>query len=237
MKRASLLLLPGLDGTGILLTPLLRALGAEWDVKVLSYPQDPKLGYQDYLDLVRAALPEADFFILGESFSGPIALKIAAEHPKGLRGVILCATFVKNPAPLFPAFLRFLVVAPLFLLCPFSFRLNVLTTFRNTEELRLLMKRVVRVTNNRVLAARTREAIGVNVEGEFAACSYPLLYLCGARDMVVTGRNHRSMRRLRPDMQVERLDTSHLVLQEAPDEAATHVRAFMSGHLPGNRPL
>ena len=232
MSRASLLLLPGLDGTGILFTPLLHAMSAEWDVKVISYPPDPALRYQDYLDLVRKALPAGDFFILGESFSGPIALKIAAEHPQGLLGVILCATFAKNPAPLFPAFLRFLVVAPLFFLWPFSFKLNALTSFRSTEGLGLLVKSVMRVTDNRTLAARTREALGVNVEKELGACSYPLLYLCGARDMVVTGRNLRSMRRLWPDMQVRRFDTSHLVLQEAPDEVATHVRAFMSRNLP-----
>ena len=37
--------------------------------------------------------------LLGESFSGPIAAAIAAAPPPGLRGLILCATFLRNPRP------------------------------------------------------------------------------------------------------------------------------------------
>lgn len=39
------------------------------------------------------------YLLLGESFSGPIALSIAARRPALLRGVVLCCSFACNPRP------------------------------------------------------------------------------------------------------------------------------------------
>ena len=41
----TLVLLPGMDGTGTLFEPLLQALGQHWPVQVLHYPGDQPLGY------------------------------------------------------------------------------------------------------------------------------------------------------------------------------------------------
>lgn len=225
----NLVLLPGLDGTGILFGPLLRALGNEYRLQTISYPQDPRLGYRELTALVRSQLPKEDFWLLGESFSGPIALKIASEKPAGLRGIILCATFVRNPSPIFPAFLAFLAIAPLFMVWPVSAKLNVLTSMRPSDEIAGLMREVKKLTAPRVLAARTREALRVNVVGELERCPYPLMYLGGRRDLVVPRSNHELIASVRPDIRTTWLSTSHLVLQEAPREAATAIKAFMTG--------
>ena len=93
MKK--LLLLPGMDGTGRLFAPFLEAIGPAVDVQVVRYPGNGSSGYEGLVELARAALPtDGDFFILGESFSGPVAISLAAAHPPGLMGLILCCTFV-----------------------------------------------------------------------------------------------------------------------------------------------
>lgn len=224
----TLVLLPGLDGTGILFEPLVRELGDACASRIVSYPQDPELGYRELTGLVRDQLPEGDFFLLGESFSGPVALRLAGEKPRGLRGVILCATFIRNPSPVFPAFLAFLVRSPLFMAWPMSTKLNVLTSGGPSGEIRELMRRVRQRTNRAVLASRTREALRVDVEKELGGCAYPLLYLAGARDVVVPKRNLHVILSVRPDVRTETLATSHLVLQETPREAAALIEAFMN---------
>jgi pimeloyl-ACP methyl ester carboxylesterase len=89
-----LILMPGMDGTGELFAPLLHALGNSIESSVLRYPTAEPLGYSELLSRVRVELPKSDSFVLlGESFSGPLALMVAAEAPTGLRGVILCASF------------------------------------------------------------------------------------------------------------------------------------------------
>ena len=93
-----LVLLPGMDGTGELFAPFIAALGPEVSSVVVRYPDQPQ-GYASHEDAARAALPEGKpFVVLGESFSGPVAISIAAASPPGLCGYILCSSFVSCPS-------------------------------------------------------------------------------------------------------------------------------------------
>lgn len=85
----TLVLLPGLDGTGELFDPLVRELGPDLSIRVVRYPQDPGLGYKELLQFARDALPPTEpLVLLGESFSGPIAIQLSAERPDQVRGLI-----------------------------------------------------------------------------------------------------------------------------------------------------
>src|SRR5436309_344825 len=96
----ALVLLPGMHGTGELFAEFTAALGSEHEAIAVSYPQDRPLDYAQLESIVRSRLPaDRPFVILGESFSGPIAISIAASAPRGLRGIILCVSFAKNPLP------------------------------------------------------------------------------------------------------------------------------------------
>src|SRR5271155_2151701 len=93
-KPVSLILLPGLDGTGLLFQPLVAALPAAIQPRIVRYPGHRHLTYHELLPLVMDALPQSGpFILLGESFGGPLATMVAAERPPGLVGLILCASF------------------------------------------------------------------------------------------------------------------------------------------------
>jgi hypothetical protein len=104
----ALVVLPGLDGTATLHTEFVTSVGPAFDsVAVIPYPSDKALGYAALESLVRAQLPPATpFVLLGESFSGPIALSIAANPPPNLVGLILSTTFAKAPFLCFRPWLR-----------------------------------------------------------------------------------------------------------------------------------
>ena len=105
----TLVLLPGLDGTGTLFGPLVEALAGKLRVAVLSYPVDRALGYDALEAIADAGLPpQGPLVLLGESFSGPLAVSIAARHPDRVVGLVLCCSFVRNPRPLL-GFLRALL--------------------------------------------------------------------------------------------------------------------------------
>ena len=86
MHLRSLVLLPGLDGTGLLFQPLVECLPDAIEPVVVSYPPDQKLGYEELLPLVLERLPAAPFVLLGESFSGPLAVMAAATAPRASAG-------------------------------------------------------------------------------------------------------------------------------------------------------
>src|SRR6185369_2945536 len=98
MGTTRLVLLPGMDGTGILFEPLLEILPPELEAQVVSYPTHKPCGYEELAGLVAAALPkDGPFIILGESFSGPLAIMAAHAQPPGLKGIVLCASFARSP--------------------------------------------------------------------------------------------------------------------------------------------
>ena len=73
----TLTILPGMDGTGLLLESFVAALGPGYTVKIVRYPGDVSWGYAELENFVRADLPETGpFFILGESFSGPLRWRL-----------------------------------------------------------------------------------------------------------------------------------------------------------------
>jgi pimeloyl-ACP methyl ester carboxylesterase len=83
-----------------LFADFVAALGPEIEVIVASYPADKPLAYAELEARVRAMLPtDRNYFLLGESFSSPIAIAIAASAPPGLRGLLLCCSFARNPCP------------------------------------------------------------------------------------------------------------------------------------------
>ncbi len=110
----TLLLLPGMDGTGNLFEPFADVLGSEFTVKILRYPTSEPLGYVELEAIALAAVPvEGPFVILGESFSGPIAISLAASCSSQLKAIILCCSFVRNPRPLFAVLRPLLKLLPI----------------------------------------------------------------------------------------------------------------------------
>jgi pimeloyl-[acyl-carrier protein] methyl ester esterase len=97
----TLVLLPGLDGTDVFFRPLLESL-PEWITPmVVQFPTAGANEYSDLLRLVRSALAEStSCYVLGWSFSGPLALMLAAAEPAKVRGVILVSSFVRPPRPI-----------------------------------------------------------------------------------------------------------------------------------------
>ena len=64
----TLVLLPGMDGTGDLFAPLVAALGPHMRTIIVRYPDEP-LDYASHEEIARAALPLGHpFILLGESF-------------------------------------------------------------------------------------------------------------------------------------------------------------------------
>jgi pimeloyl-ACP methyl ester carboxylesterase len=214
------LLLPGLDGTGALFEPFLSKLDRSLGPIVISYPESRATPPD-------IALPRGEpFAIVAESFSGPIALRIAADRPQGLVGLVLVATFIRSPMPWLPAML----VRPWLLgrLAHSSFlnRRQLLDDAASDELLQLVNRTIARVPPA-VLAARVRTILALDAKDALAACRVPILYLQGTRDRIVSESSVNAMRDCRPDLIVERIDAPHLVLQCNPAAASRAIERFL----------
>jgi pimeloyl-ACP methyl ester carboxylesterase len=220
-----LLALPGLDGTGDLFHWFAREAPEGIAVKPVSYPPDRRSGVLDYathLDMARRHLPDAEpFLLLGESFSGPVAVRLAAEAPPGLAGLVLCATFVRPPS--WSGF-RYLPWKTLFSrpVPRHVIRRRLAGPWISPEIVRAV-REVSRKVDPAVRAARLRASLTVDARDALARVDVPILYLRGARDRLIPHRCLRAILALRPDVHVAEIDAPHMLLQIAPGEAWTAI--------------
>jgi len=222
------LCLPGLDGTGRLLSRFVAASSGALDLRVLSYPHDRFLDYAALDERVRAELPaDRPFALLGESFGGPLALRIAAGAPPGLVGVVLAATFHRRPAagpiralrPLAPAFFRLPLPAH---------AVRILLGGPDAPlDLVADVQAAVSTVRAPVMHARAREAMKVDATPWLRACPAPILFLGGKQDRLLRSALPIEIRLLRPDSEIRMLDGPHLLLQRRPAEAMQVVEEFL----------
>lgn len=223
-----LILLPGLDGTGLLFELFIRRLPPTIEPRVVNYPCDVAASYEETLPRVLEALPrDQPFALLGESYSGPLALMAAAARPPGLGAVVLCATFTRCPQRWLSSWLVRFAGSRLFSVFPEAIKLRALLGGDSTPELRSATRKALAALAPSVLAARLRSIVTVNVEPELRACPVPLLYLRGEWDRVVPKRTLRRMLQIVPSMEVVDLPAPHFVLQTRPEMAGAHVTRFI----------
>jgi pimeloyl-ACP methyl ester carboxylesterase len=226
-----------MDGTGLLFAPLVQALPTALTPRIVSYPPREPLGYAALMPLVEAAAAEpGEFVVVGESFSGPLALMLAAGHPPGLRGVVLCASFVRSPLPA-SALWRWILRPWLFRLLPSWLVSMVLLARHRRGKLGRLLGEAVRSVSGDAMAARARAMADIDVTAELRACPVPVLYLRARQDRVVGPRCWRLVQAERPDTEVAELACPHLVLQAAPSEAAAVLVSFCQRVATPNQPL
>jgi pimeloyl-ACP methyl ester carboxylesterase len=223
----TLVLLPGMDGTGELFAPFVAALGPEHEVKVVRYPTTGALGYAELESFARAALPsQGPFVLLGESFSGPIAVSLAASGSPHLKGLVLCCTFVRNPRPLFSGLRSLVGVLPV-TAAPARFLGWLLLGRFSTAALHSAFARALAQVSPSALRARLRSVLSVDVSAKLATANVPTLYLCASQDRVVPATASRLVSQLKPSTRVVHVEAPHFLLQAAPLEAANVVREFM----------
>lgn len=225
----TLVLLPGMDGTGLLFAPFVRVL-PEWVRPVIvSYPENRPLDYAGHLEYVLAALPESEpYVILGESFSGPLALMAAAHNPGELRGIILSATFIDWPLAL-PAWIaRLAVSCGVFRLKSTQLFFRIVLGKNASAELKSLFPKMLARLTPAVLAARARAVMTVDCHEELRSCPVPVLALISDRDRIVSRRCGELMRQVRPDIEITHFDAPHLILQLATAEALERICRFIT---------
>ncbi len=226
-EPASLLLLPGIDGTELFFGPLLAALPPWIRPQVVTYPMSGGNGYADLLPLVEtSAAATPDFFVLGWSFSGPLALMLAARQPRRTRGVILCSSFVRPPLHV-PAWLRLATIAPTVGLIRLARRAPSRVFGARSPALAQVQAMTWSRVPSRTMAERARAILNVDARDLLRRCASPVLYLAAAQDSVVPRRNAEEVARELPATRIATIDGHHLALFTNASAAAEIIASFM----------
>lgn len=218
-----IVILPGLDGTGQLLRDLQEQLSKSHDVSVAQYPSEMHR-YEDLVGHLSSWLPEEDYIIVAESFAGPLAVKIASAHPKGLQSIAFVATFAKRPRNIPIWFAHILHLLPL--RSKYFVRLAqpiVMGPWANeafTRDFASVLKDAVPST----LIGRLRAVHTVDVTTSLADLTIPSIYLRATRDMIVPARAASDFSRR--VVEHSQIDGPHFLLQAEPAQTAKQILDF-----------
>jgi pimeloyl-ACP methyl ester carboxylesterase len=212
-----IVLLPGLDGTGNLFDPLLKALPQNTEVIVISYPET-KLGYEDLVSFVLAQLPKEDHILVGESFSGNVAYQIALTKPEYLKAVIFVASFLSNPRPLLLKLFNKLPSSLLSVKPPkLIIKLFMLGFSTKKSTIQLFLETLKQVPSD-VLSFRLKEIAKLQLNSE--ACDTEAIYIQATNDYLVPSRAVKDFKQLFINLTVQKVKGSHFLLQSKPVECA-----------------
>jgi len=208
-------LLPGLDGTGTLFAPFVKRVPPRFETQIVSYPEDRVLDYGQLEARIAEQLPEGRPFVLvGESFGGPIALRLSLRGIPDLRGVVLAASFVTPPRP------AWLSVLPLGALLRLPRPMFVIRRFVTGPlgDVQAAGAASASVHPD-VLAHRLRATLRVDSRDAVRDCPVPVLSLVASNDWLVRRRCSRELLAARPSARVVTLQGPHMILQNQPDRA------------------
>jgi pimeloyl-ACP methyl ester carboxylesterase len=226
------LVLPGLDGGGALLADFLDAMRPRFDARTLVYPNDPALGYDELVEWVWPQLPAHEpFALIGESFSGPVAIRLAARRPPQLQALVLCASFARAPRPpwsplglaALPAWTHALPLRQVPLAAVSRATLGRWSTPQRRQRLRDALE----VLHPAVLRKRLGEIARVDARAALTEVTVPALYLRATADRLVSHDSWDEIRRARPQTECIALDAPHFLLQARADEAAAQIARWL----------
>ncbi len=234
MTLDTLVLLPGLDGTGALFADLISELPPSLSVNIARYPTQRFLSYSELVPCVQEVVPRSSpFLLIAESFSTPLAAKLAAARPPNLAGLVTCAGFITNPVGSWSLLVRVLARPMLFRLSPPRLVLeHFLIGASPPNALEAGVRQAIRLVNPEVLAERVQAVLGCDARGDLARTKIPMLYIQADSDRLVRPECFSEIQRLRPDTMLASIPAPHLVFQREPRKAAEAIMRFIH-QLPG----
>jgi len=221
-EATAIILLPGMDGTGELLRALADQLALHRPVQLFAYPLDRPLSYAQLATYVAERAPNRPFVVLGESFSGPVAIEIAATDPRAA-GLVLASSFSRHPLPA-----QFTALTRLFDLrwLPKSIIATALMGSTATPELTARLHQVLSALPRKVLQYRAREALCVDKRNRLREVTCPVLCPQGRFDRLVSRRQVNEIVTAQPRCQVHWFDSSHMLLATHPEAAVKAINQF-----------
>lgn len=232
-----LVLLPGMDGSGQLFAPFLSVFSG-FEYQVILLPQTGNQNYQYLAEYVTAQLPDEDFVLLAESFSGAIAMLVSQKRNRYLKAIIFVATFVTPPhkvlltcASLFPV--RLLLNLPFL---PYVYRYMLLGK-NSDNHLIQLFKDVIAKMPEKLFKRRIKAMRSLPFQPSIISqpITVPTLYLQPTLDRLVSKLHYLDFQKCCTHIKLAIIPGSHFIMQTNPDGCAHIISQFLLSVVTGEK--
>ncbi|WP_444930739.1 alpha/beta fold hydrolase [Microbulbifer sp. SSSA002] len=182
----------------------------------------PQRGEQDYLTLsqyIYKRLPNEDFILIAESFSGGIAAQLSGQQIPNLKGIIFVASFLSSPKRLLASIMTRLPIHKMARLPVASivYRLFCLG-WRASRSTLNQFKLAIEATPSGALRSRLR-VIATSKYQNFSS-TVPAVYIRALQDTLVPEKKSKEFKVAYSDIVFIELEGPHFILQSKPQAAA-----------------
>jgi pimeloyl-[acyl-carrier protein] methyl ester esterase len=218
--KTHIALLPGLDGTGELFSPIIPYLESHFEVHVVRYTDE--FTFKDYLESALAQLPQSNpVSLVAESFSGPIAISLLSNQSSKFHPSVLSATFCKSPLPFLTQALKYLPESLFSSNLASKAILDLLVTGSDASlEVRNKARSLLKSVSPDKFQSRVNIVHEVDVTEELKDIDVPLLYIRATRDRIVLANSAAEIMKHGKNVHIEDVAGSHMILQTMPEVCA-----------------
>jgi pimeloyl-[acyl-carrier protein] methyl ester esterase len=225
-----LVLMPGLDGTGLSFEPILPLLPADAKITIVRYPTDKLLSFEETVECAALQIPiGVPPIVIAESFSGPVGIQMIGSGRVKAKALILCATFAKSPRPIVWRIMSFLRL-PLLIRpdMPKRFFKIVIGKDKLIADLLPLWKKVHADVPARVMNHRLKIINNVDVTEWLKKLTVPCCYLQAINDRVIPSSCLTYIKNFIPNLVIKRIKAPHFILQAQPQACLNAIEDFIN---------
>lgn len=217
--------LPGLHGNSELYHPLASRL--KDPAEFVNYPEKGEQSYQALADFLASSLDwSLPRVLIAESFSGPLALQMAARFTHSVSAVVIAASFCASPSP---ASLALLPLRPLFMLRPPAATIrHFLTGSSIPDQLTQTVRQTISSLPALTLSRRVRSVLSLEEQHCPSLTNTPILILQAKHDNLIPWQFQNQLEQHYPHARVHWLESPHLIFQRAPKQCCAKIKQFLN---------
>ncbi|QDS97614.1 alpha/beta fold hydrolase [Adhaeretor mobilis] len=216
MADAPILILPGLDGSDLMLGQFRQLCANDGNATVETLPDDDTMGYPELAVHFSPVIRDlSKCHIIAESFSGPIGILLAARYPEIVNRLTLVASFATSPVP------RIASILPWSMIFQLPMPSSVAKHFfvGRCKSLIPVLRSAVRQSAPATLRHRLRLVQNVDVTEELSGLNCHLSYIRPTSDRLIPQRCLDQILDVYPATIVHEIDGPHLILETQPENS------------------
>lgn len=207
-----IILLPGVDGTGILFEPFVNTFKADVPVEVMPLTTDSDQSILNQVSIIEQAVGDEEVILIVESYSGLLAYELAKRNKIRIKQIFFFGCFLQPPS-FIGKLGRFLPVRLLNII-PDKVIAHILFNRWSSVELIALFRKAIAAGNFSNLKKRIR-IIGTYHKPS-QVIDVPCVYIQATMDNLVSAYNLKAFEDLCSNLQVEVVEATHMLLQTQP---------------------
>jgi pimeloyl-ACP methyl ester carboxylesterase len=220
-----------MDGTGLMLQRFRTMIPANVPVTVVRYPARERHSFMELVEIAERQLAEhRPWVVVGESFSGAVAVELCRRAHRDIRALVLCVTFARSPLPSLRWLLGLLPVPTLLRLPVPDMVLRQFCVGHDAPPALLeQMHHTLQAVAPEVLADRLAMIASLDIRDRLAALRLPCLYIQADADRLVPAGCLQPFREAIPRLQVRQVAGPHFLMESQPHGSWSAISDFIAG--------